>query len=143
RPDVTYEWSNAAGLADHLRTLERLCQNVIRIGHSSSLVMAWLNAEQTGLPEKYWQPSDKDSLLTCRIATSGELERLKIACRAEEIELFANLKEQIESTKGKEQKAVKERFAEAFGEPYKNSSRPPEPTPPVLGIWQGYRRSNE
>ncbi len=60
---------------------------------------------------------------------------------ADRIDLFGDLKTEIESTSGKPQTGAKKRFAEAFGEPFKASLRPPEPTPASLGVWQGYRRT--
>lgn len=136
--DITFEWMDAPPSSELLLALDRLCRNVIRIGHSSSLVMAWAEA---GLPlesERCWEPSATSAQLTCRIAAAGELERLQALCQAERIELFGDLKQEIESTTGKALKAAKERFAEAFGESYKASIRPPEPTPATLGVWQGY-----
>jgi CRISPR-associated protein Csb2 len=137
--DITFEWMDAPPSSEFLLALDRLCRNVIRIGHSSSLVMVWAEAGSRLESERCWEPSTTSLQLTCRIAAAGELERLQALCQAERIELFAALKQEIESTKGKPQKAAKARFAEAFGESYKASIRPPEPTPATLGVWQGYR----
>ncbi len=140
-PDVTFEWRMAAGLSEHLPALERLCRETIRVGHSSSLVMAWTEAGTVNEDCDGWEPSDSATELTCRIAVAGEFARLKDACRADRIDLFADLKIEIESTSGKAQTAAKKRFTEAFGESFKSSLRPPEPTPASLGVWQGYRRT--
>lgn len=137
--DITFEWMDAPPSSELLLALDRLCRNVIRIGHSSSLVMAWAEAGSRLESDRCWEPSTTSVQLTCRIAAAGELERLQALCQSERIELFGALKQEIESTKGKAQKAAKERFAEAFGESYKASIRPPEPTPATLGVWQGYR----
>lgn len=142
-PDVSYEWPLPDGHETHLAVLDRLCGEVIRVGHSSSLVMAWTEVGATSSSDDVWEPSDATAGMTCRIAVAGEFERLRNACRADRIDLFAMLKAEIESTKGKVQTAAKERFAEAFGEPFKASLRPPEPTPASLGVWQGYRRSRD
>lgn len=138
--DVVFEWPDDADAVNHLAALDRLCRNVIRVGHSSSLVMAW--AETGALLDhgEVWEPASTSAEITCRIAANGELQRLKALCQADRIEQFAALKEEIDSSTGKIQKAAKERFAELFGEPYKMSLRPPEPIPATLGIWQGYRR---
>lgn len=141
-PDVTFEWRMASGLPEHLPALERLCRETIRVGHSSSLVMVWTEAGAVNVDFEGWEPSDSAAELTCRIAVAGELDRLKDACRAERISLFADLKTEIESTSGKAQTAAKKRFAETFGQTYKASARPPEPTPASLGVWQGYRRTD-
>ncbi|MFM9964036.1 MAG: type I-U CRISPR-associated protein Csb2 [Planctomycetaceae bacterium] len=154
-PDVTFEWRMASGLSEHLPALERLCRETIRVGHSSSLVMAWTEAAAVNEDCDCWEPSDSVTELTCRIAVAGELDRLKEACRVDQINLFGDLKVEIDAlesviktssgTAKREMKnqlvATKNRFAEAFGETYKSSLRPPEPTPASLGVWQGYRRT--
>ncbi|MCA9054409.1 MAG: type I-U CRISPR-associated protein Cas5/Cas6 [Planctomycetaceae bacterium] len=140
-PDVTYLWRDAAGLSQHVSALERLCREVIRVGHSSSLVMAWLEAGSDDCFGHCWEPVGNAAELACRIAVEGELDRLQSACRADQIELFAQLKAEIDSTKGKAQAAAKKRFQDVFGERYKASVRPPEPTPATLGVWQGYRKA--
>ncbi len=140
-PDVTFEWRMASGLSEHLPALERLCRETIRVGHSSSLVMVWAESGAVNEDCNGWEPSDSDTELTCRIAVAGEFTRLKDACLADRVNLFADLKTEIESTSGKVQAAVKKRFSEAFGETFKSSLRPPEPIPASLGVWQGYRRT--
>jgi CRISPR-associated protein Csb2 len=139
-PDVSFEWTQAIGLNEHLSVLDRLCSNVIRVGHSSSLVMAW--AQRTRLREDalLWEPSQSSADMTCRVTTVGELDRLKTACRADEIERFGQLLTEIASSKGKAKSAAKQRFEIEFGQSYKASLRAPEPTPASLGMWQGYQR---
>lgn len=141
-PDVTYCWPEAPDFKEHAVALERLCRHVIRVGHSSSLVTAWTTSgEASGTVNiDVWQPTSSAAEFACRLASAGELDRLAAACRAERIDAFAALKAEIETTTGKAQTAAKKRFAEMFGEPYKASVRPPEPTPPTLGVWQGYAR---
>lgn len=138
--DVTYEWTTASSLHEHLPALERLCGNMIRIGHSSSLVMAWIDTGPVEQSDMCWDPSSSTADMACRVAVAGELDRLRTACNAERIDLFGDLKIEIEGSAGKAQSAAKKRFAESFGEPYKTSLRPPESTPATLGAWQGYRR---
>lgn len=139
-PDVSFEWPDAPDLPEHLPTLDRLCRQVIRVGHSSSFVMAWSEVSESVAGPDYWEPTSAGAELTCRIAVAGELDRLKEACRADRINLFGDLKTEIESSSGKVQAAAKKRFEAAFDQPFKSSLRPPEPTPASLGVWQGYRR---
>ena len=141
-PDVSLIWSTAPGLEDHLPALDRLCGRVIRIGHSSSLVMAWAERAEPEDSAGGWEPTDGVAERSCRIAAGGELERLQQACRADEIELFGQLKVAIDSSTGKAKTAAKARFEDHFGETYKASLRAPEPTPASLGMWQGYHRTN-
>ena len=141
---VKFVWQNATNIDLHLGPLSNICANVIRVGHSSSLVRAWAEVgEPNGELERrshrsLWQPVNGRSNLRLRIAGEGEFERLRVACNAETIEQFGDLKIAIESTKGKKQGEAKQIFASRFGEPFKVSLRPPESTPPVLGLWQGY-----
>ncbi len=141
-PDVSFEWPAGPEPAEYLPALERLCRQVIRVGHSSSFVMAWCEASQLTTAGEFWEPTSARAELTCRIAVAGELERLEAACRADRINLFGDLKTEIESSSGKAQTAAKKRFEAAFGVPFKSSLRPPEPTPASLGVWQGYRRNS-
>lgn len=141
-PDVSLTWTTAPGLDDHLPALDRLCSQLIRVGHSSSLVMAWaerMESKESG----EWEPTDGVADISCRISTIGELERLQQACRADEIELFGRLKAELDSSKGKANAAAKARFEEHFGQLYKTALRSPEPTPASLGTWQGYRRARD
>jgi CRISPR-associated protein Csb2 len=142
-PDVSFEWPEAFDLDDHLSALEQLCRALIRIGHSSSFVMGWCEASEVSTDGEFWEPTSSGSELTCRIAVAGELERLEAACQVDRINLFGDLKTEIESSRGAAQAAAKKRFEAAFGLPFKSSLRPPEPTPASLGIWQGYRPSSE
>lgn len=138
--DVTFEWFGSVPPGPVVTALDQLCQNVIRIGHSSSLVTAWIDRGPALESNRAWEPAEHTTELACRIAAAGELERLRKLCQADRIDLFATLKEEIDSLTGKAQNAARARFAEAFGEPYKSSLRPPEPNPATLGVWQGYRR---
>lgn len=139
-PVVLLEWNIAPNVAKHINAISSICAKVIRVGHSSSLVRVWVEAKaiDTNLP--CWRPTQVRSELRVRVAGAGEFQRLRVACNADRIEQFAELAGQIETSKGKEKKEAKTAFESAFGEPYKSSSRAPEATPPVLGLWQGYAR---
>ncbi|MEX1042309.1 MAG: type I-U CRISPR-associated protein Csb2 [Pirellulaceae bacterium] len=146
---VRYVWRGAEGAESHFEHLNQICAEVIRVGHSSSLVQAWaeLNEEDTLAIEngtcQLWQPTIGRSQYQARIVGEGEFNRLRVACNAERIDQFADLKMTIDSTKGKVQKEAKQVFESIFGEPYKAHLRAPEPAPAVLGLWQGYRADSE
>lgn len=149
-PLVEFVWRNVPNDAQrYLPALTRICESVIRVGHSSSLVRMWVKLdENTADPSPddlrvRWIPTHRDTTLRVRIADDGELSRLRTACNAERIKLFGDLKALIESTKGKQKTEAKKVFEEAFGQPFRAALRPPEPTPPTLGTWAGYRRSDE
>lgn len=147
-PIVKLVWQNVSNSDEHIGPLSDVCANAIRIGHSSSLVRAWaevteLDYEQENAKGRHaWHPSNGDSELRTRIVGDGEFERLRGACNAAAIDRFGDLKTTIESTKGAKQKEAKKVFEATFGQPFKSSVRPPEPTPPVLGLWQGYSRTD-
>jgi len=139
-PVVNFVWDDAPGVEEHLDALDRVCGNAIRVGHSSSLVRVWATADTSDGDPPTWVPTDGRSSLRTRVVGTGEFERLRVACNAEWIEQFGELSRLIESSKGKVKTEAKKVFEEAFGETWKASLRPPEPTPPVLGMWQGYAR---
>lgn len=148
-PTVKMVWKQASEANKHFEPLARLCANVIRVGHSSSLVRAWV--EQTAPDPKaelndqrqHWLPVTQQARWHTRVTGAGELNRLRTACRANQIERFVELKLQIESSQGKIRTEAKRVFEETFGQPYKASLRPPEPVTPTLGLWQGYCLSSE
>jgi len=142
-PVVKFVWPNAPDVADHINALDRICSNVIRVGHSSSLVLAWAVADADETDEFTWHPTEDKSQQRIRVVDDGEFERLRVACNAERIEQFGNLAIRIEESTGKAKRVAKEEFEAAFGETYKTSLRPPEATPPVLGMWQGYVRQSD
>ncbi len=145
-PVVKYVWKNVPGIADTLDALAKVCANVIRVGHSSSVVRCWVEtidgSDALGHARDHivWQPVTKNSEFRVRIVGEGELARLRTACNAETINRFSELASVIESSKGTLQKEAKRVFEATFGTPFKSSLRPPEPTPPILGLWQGYRQ---
>ncbi len=146
-PLVQFVWHNLPDVEQHFEALTRICAQVIRVGHSSSFVRVWAEIDQLEhLSESQfrvqWNPSSRATKVHVRIAGEGELERLKVACNADQIEQFADLKLEIESLKGKAQKDAKAAFEKIFGMPFKSHLRAPDPTPPTLGLWQGYRRSD-
>jgi CRISPR-associated protein Csb2 len=144
--NVTYVWRNVDLTDTHLKALRSICSNVIRVGHSSSLVRASAalhdDRSHSSSPKRIrWEPVSRSSDIRVRMAGEGEFERLKAACNADQIDEFVDLKLTIESTKGKAQQEAKEVFEKLFGQPYGKNLRAPEATPATLGLWQGYRRS--
>ena len=142
-PMVRFLWEQAPGAEQHLEALSNICDNVIRLGHSSSLVRASVSTQSAEFGQACWRPSTSQSQIQVRVACQGEFERLRAACKADRIDAFAEISERIETITGKAKKQAKTEFETAFGEPYKNSHRPPEATPPVIGTWQGYSRGKD
>ncbi len=166
---VTYRWNNVKDASEHIGAIQQICSNVIRVGHSSSLVYVTADLPTTdrneernaeldrmdsiatspeygttnSASEHVWVPVSGSSRVQMRIVGRGEFERLKIACGAERIDRFAALSQIIQSTKGTSQKEAKKTFEQEYGVSFKKSLRPPAPTPPVLGLWQGYVTAKE
>lgn len=141
-PHVQLIWECGEVPEDHFEAIDRICRNVIRVGHSSSLVMAWASRhidEDSG-DLRRWVPTSGTASLSCRIPTAGELDRLQSACRAEKIDKFAELATTILESTGKAKSTAKAEFEAEFGEPFKQSLRPPEPLSPTISSWQGYNQ---
>lgn len=145
-PVVRFLWDVDDSVYDHLDTLSDLCRNVIRVGHSSSLVRVLTSVVPEceskvidASPNHHrWMPVSGKGRMSMRVPGPGEFRRLKIACKMEHIELFASLTETIETSKGKIQKEAKREFEAAFGIAYSRSVRVPEPSPAVISGWAGY-----
>lgn len=143
--NVLYIWHNVDEVESYLKSLCNICSNVIRVGHSSSLVRAsaaLLNDQDLiGTSKRLrWKPVSRSSDIRVRTTGVGEFARLKAAFNADQIDEFVNLKLAIESTKGKLQQEAKASFQKLFGQPYGKNVRVPEPTPATLGLWQGYQK---
>jgi CRISPR-associated protein Csb2 len=135
RPDQEFMflvWD--AEVPKHLRdALERLCNKVTRIGHSSSLVQMWLSDTADTL-DVGWRPENVDFEQKMRVAEPGTLAYLEKAFNQDAIEQYEKLSEALQSAKGKERNRLKTEITERFPE------GPPRPTRPRLARWQGYTR---
>lgn len=145
-----YRWKVDEHAEQYLAPLNAIAHEVIRVGHSSSLVHASFSLSEaadsvsTKLPRmERWRPGERRGSCKVRVVGEGEFSRLKAACRMDMIDQFAELKQVIDSTKGKDQKASKQKFEEIFGVPYKSGIRPPEPTPATISLWQGYEKMGD
>ncbi len=143
-----YRWEVDEQAEQYLAALNAIAHEVIRVGHSSSLVHASFSLSESAdsvsatFPRmERWRPGRRRGACQVRVAGEGEFSRLKAACRMDMIDQFAELKQIIDTPKGKEQKAAKQKFEDIFGVPYKNGIRPPEPTPATISLWQGYEKT--
>ncbi len=123
--------------------LERICAKVIRIGHSSSLVRMWSSESPPDEPSG-WVPAPEDnatrSLERFRMPGPGCLDYLREQYNGEAVERFYDFYVGIQSTQGKEQKALKAEFEAEFGVPWKASLTAPAFRRPVLSMTQAYQR---
>ena len=142
---VRLVWREASVPDERLTALDRVCRNVIRVGHSSSLVMAWAttDVEPAAAREILWTPVATAGQIACRVPTTGELDRLEAACGADRIDRFAALASEIAESTGKAKASAKAEFGAEFGEPFKASLNPPAPLSATISVWQEYRRVTE
>ena len=135
--EVYFVWDIA--LPDDLQNgLERLAENVSRIGHSSSLVQAWLEVDlsEQRLGEfregrEEWRPA-KDNAGAERhfrvvANASGMLQLCEDNYNLDNIETFVELEQSIRSAKGKEKKELKEQLEAQFLDGMPRTVGPPNP----------------
>lgn len=109
--------------------LGQLCDKVIRIGHSSSLVQMWVEAD----PPRPNLLLDGAASLRLRIVGDGTLDYLKHQFNASPIGAYADLQSRSASAKGKAKGALKKELEERFPDGEPTTRRP------TIGLWQGYR----
>lgn len=136
---VWFIWPDADPPEAIRAALDSLCRKVVRVGHSSSLVQAWITRELNGIVPR-WIPDDEVAEVRMRVPSRGTLAMLQERYNTEAIDTFFDLDARIRSTRGTELKDAKTKFQEKFGEKWKRGISPPERLRPTLGLWQGYRR---
>jgi len=147
-------WPNADSIEveRHRLALDRLCGNVTRIGHSSSLVRMWV-ADEVVFPQptetETWVPEDGLAGFQVRRVSEGTLDLLdrQFNRRGREAHQVltarvAELKDEKKTTKGK---GAQQRKAELDELVTAEESRlklidARDPIRPNLGLWTGYRR---
>jgi len=115
----------------HRAPLERLATKLTHVGHSASLVQAWLTDE---VVEAVWEPVTGVAQHRLRVSDAGRLDYLKRSCNHDEVCAFADLSIRVDTSKGKEKNRMKELLAERFG------GQRPVSLRPKPGRWQGYAR---
>ena len=136
-------WPKAEPTATQREALNRICSKVIRIGHSSSLVRMWVSDEVT-VESFGWVPVHEKSNNRpqdhFRMAGPGCLHYLREQYNGEAVQRFYDFYIRIESTKGKEQKALKDEFETTFGMKFTKNLTAPSSRRPVLSMTQAYQR---
>lgn len=145
---VYLQWQSEPPSTEMRTALERLCAKVIRIGHSSSLVRMWVEANEASLacnwlPEKNALASATGPVQRLRIVSEGCLDYLQDQYNGEAVDRFYDFTVRIQSAKEKEQKQLKAAFEEAFGVSWKASLSAPSSRRPTLSMTQAYRNVDE
>jgi len=143
QPTLHLHWPEAEPTETQQEALKRICGKVIRIGHSSSLVQMWVS-DEVPVESFGWAPthekSSKGPQERFRMAGPGCLNYLREQYNGEAVDLFYDSYTRIESTKGKEQKALKDEFETTFGTKFTKNLTAPSSRRPVLSMTQAYHR---
>jgi CRISPR-associated protein Csb2 len=138
-------WPVAEGIAENREALDRLCQKVTRIGHSSSLVSMRV-ADEAELPtgdRSDFVYDDFHSDIRVRSVSRGTLDMLRERFGEESRRRYVVLSQEIEEhktrkLKGKEGKENKAKIQELEAKRAESIPRPP--VRPSTGLWSGYRQ---
>ena len=138
-------WQDSAPVLEIRAALERLCSKLIRVGHSSSLVRAWIVPSGTEPKPNLTvvENAQSNAAYRLRIPTSGTLDYLVARFGEERIDRFYELSEEIQTARGKVRDALKDTFQSEFGLPWRSGLSSPEPLPPVLSATAPYAKSGE
>lgn len=145
---VYLQWPDEPPSTGIRSALERLCAKVIRIGHSSSLVRMWVEANEAPvffnwIPEKSFQANPGGSVQRLRVVSEGCLDYLRKQYNGEAVDQFYDFSVHIQSAKGKEQKQLKAEFKEAFGVAWKASLSAPPSRRPSLSLTHAYQKADK
>ena len=130
-------------LGPHRVSLEGLVAKVTHVGHSASLVQAWVEDGEAAiraledLPHR-WEPTDGVAKHRLRVPSIGRLDELARVYNRDEVLEYADLKEQSDALKGAksvEMRRKKRRLDNTIKERF---SRAPVSLRPGPGRWQGY-----
>ncbi|MFH1267043.1 MAG: type I-U CRISPR-associated protein Csb2, partial [Planctomycetota bacterium] len=135
--DTVYLTWDATPSPNDRQALEALCRKVTRIGHSSSLVQVWVEADGEAIQPRF-VPTGELADMRLRGTAPGLLNDLAARFRQTEIEEFHRLTAECEAapTKKRQREIAKVR-QERF------PTGRPIPQRPVLGIWVAYSRVRE
>jgi CRISPR-associated protein Csb2 len=130
-------WPDAEPPEPVARALEGLAAKVTRVGHSMSLVQAWLAAagEIGGVD---WIPDDARAELQLRVVRPGTLAELERRYNGPATDAWASLVLAAEENSDKKaQRAARKRLNEEFG------GESPCRLRPQIAFYQGYARPDE
>lgn len=127
-PTVYFIWQS--DIEEKLKeSLASLCNKVVSVGHSASLVQMWLT---TNPPEPTLVPSDGLVKHRLRVSGNGRLAYLEARMNKEAIIAYTALETQVSKATGKEKTNLKKELSIRFPQGCPMSLHP-EPS-----LWQGY-----
>lgn len=127
-PKVYLVWPDAE-LGVHRAGLERLAAKVTHVGHSASLVQAWVAEDDEACVK--WVPTNGVAKHRLSVASSGRLDELIKLYNRNNVLEYADMKAQADALKGKEKQRLNKTIRERF-------PRAPVSLRPGPGRWQGY-----
>ena len=131
-PTVYFIWQTEQ-LGTHREGLESLTAKVTHVGHSASLVQAWVpDNEET--PESTWEPTEGVATHRLRVFSPGRLDALAQMYNKADVLEYSELKAQSDASRGARRRRVNETISERFG------SRVPVSLRPTPVRWQGYAK---
>ena len=140
-PTVYLVWADAA-MGEHRAGLERLAAKVTHVGHSASLVQAWVEDDGDAAPR--WAPTEGAAAHRLRVPTAGRLDQLIRDYNRDAILEYAGLRAQLDALGQEKSNAARQErrrlngvIAERFGKHAPVSARPRP------GRWQGYDQHRE
>ncbi len=95
-PKVRMIWSEAK-LGTHRPALEQLASKLTHVGHSASLVQAWLEEDSDVI--RRWVPTDNIADLQLRVPSTGRLNQLGRACNQREWFAYHDLCSEIKQAR--------------------------------------------
>ncbi len=146
-PKMYLVWPEA-DLGPHRVDLEGLAAKVTHVGHSASLVQAWVEDGEAvirALEDLHhrWEPTDGVAERHLRVHSIGRLVELARVYNRDEVLEYAELKAQSDALKGaksakmrREKRQLDDTISERF-------PRVPVSQHPGPGRWQGYKRHQE
>jgi CRISPR-associated protein Csb2 len=148
-PIVHLIWPDAQPSQNHKEALKALCCKTTHVGHSASLVHAWI---EDAPPPPRWIPGSALSGLRLRVPCKDRLAYLSVRCGRDQAIRWADMAGTIESMKGRmksstgpAKKTLKAEHAEleaamrnAFPDGSPVTALDPKLFRPEPGIWQGY-----
>ncbi len=137
-PNVYLVWSEIE-LGAHRAGLERLAGKMTHVGHSASLVQAWVVVDGDIRPT--WEPAEGFASHRMRVFSTGRLENLTLAHNRKNVVEYGDLKarsDALRGTRNKEMKEEKRRLDSVISERF--GKHAPVSLRPVPTRWQGYGR---
>ncbi len=126
-PVVHFIWT-AELPAAYSTPLDALCRKVTSVGHSASLVQAWLDLTP---PPPAWVPSDGATGRHLRVSGAGRLAYLELRANRQQMLAYSAMDAAVKQAKGSAKVQLRRTFDERF--PIQPVSLRPEP-----GRWQTY-----